>query len=128
MVQNKIKNSSTLVNLNVGGSLKQVSRELLTKYKNSLLEKTFSGSFDLKTIDEHVFLERDSKVFDMMLNYLRYDRNYVPKNVDDETKRLFEMEIQHWGVQSEQYIKDRLPKVLVDLLASEPDFDPKSKK
>ena len=45
----------------------------------------------------------------MVLNYLRYDTNYIPKNVNEETKRLFDMEIQYWGIEQEQYIETKLP-------------------
>jgi len=46
-----------------------------------------------------VFLDRDPKIFDMVLNYLRYDTHYIPKNVNEEVKRLFDMEIQFWGIE-----------------------------
>jgi len=67
----------------------------------------FSKANQLKEreTDEEVFLDRDPVLFDMMLNYLRYDRNYTPKEVDKETKRLFEMEIKYWGVASAEYYK-----------------------
>ena len=45
----------------------------------------------------------------MMLNYLRNDRNYTPKEVSKETKRLFEMELKYWGVASADYFKSKLP-------------------
>ena len=41
----------------------------------------------------------------MLLNYLRFDRDYTPKEVDKETKRLFDMELKHWEVASEDYYK-----------------------
>ena len=97
-VSEKSNNSDQVIKLNIGGNLKQVSKELLTTVKDSLLDKTFSGKHNLKTVNDHYFLDRDPKIFDMVLNYLRYDTNYMPKNVDSETKRLFEMEIEHWGI------------------------------
>ena len=59
----------------------------------------------------------------MMLNYLRYDRDYTPKEVDKETKRLFEMELKYWGVASAEYYKTKLPQELIDLLESEPEIE-----
>lgn len=85
--------------LNVGGNLKEVSRELLTTVSDSLLKKTFSGKHNLKSVNGAVFLDRDPKIFDMVLNYLRYDTHYIPKNVNEEVKRLFDMEIQFWGIE-----------------------------
>ena len=95
--------------MNVGGNFKQVSKELLTTVSDSLLQKTFSGKHNLKAFNGNVFLDRDPKIFDMVLNYLRYDTNYIPKNVNEETKRLFDMEIQYWGIEQEQYIETKLP-------------------
>ena len=40
----------------------------------------------------------------MMLNYLRNDGNYIPKNVDPETKSLFGIEVLHWGVETKNFI------------------------
>ena len=63
-----------------------MSRQLLTSVKGSLLEKMFGGKHQLdKTPDDEVFLERDPKIFDMVLNYLRYDRKYLPESADSET-------------------------------------------
>ena len=73
--------------------------------KDSLLERTFSGRFSLKTHEGIVFIDRDPKIFEMLLNYLRHDRNYFPKNVDPETKKLFCMEVLHWGVETPDFIE-----------------------
>lgn len=89
MINDRAHNSDQIVKLNVAGNRKEVSKELLTKVKGSLMESTFSGKHHLKTIDDHIFLDREPKVFDMLLNYLRHEGNYVPKKVDDETKTLF---------------------------------------
>ena len=81
----------------------------MTKVDGSLLQRTFSREYDQKEIDDEIFLDRDPKIFDMMLNYLRNDRKYVPKKVDDESIRLFELELKHWGVVSVDYFKAKLP-------------------
>jgi len=65
----------------------------------------FTKTLEMKETDEEVFLDRDPKIFDMMLNYLRYNRDYTPKDVDKETKRLFEMELKYWGVATADYYK-----------------------
>ena len=89
MINARAANSDQIVRLNVGGNRKEVSKELLTKVKGSLMESTFGGKHQLKAVDEHIFLDRDSRVFDMLLNYLRHEGNYVPKKIDEETKTLF---------------------------------------
>ena len=64
----------------------------------------------------------------MLLNYLRNDRKYHPKKVDEESIRLFELELKHWGVASADYFKSKLPQELIDLLESEPEIEKDSEK
>jgi len=54
-------------------------------------------------------LDRDPRIFEMLLNYLRHDRKYVPAKVEPEQIRLFELELKHWGVASADYFKSKLP-------------------
>ena len=82
---------------------------MLCTVDGSLLQKTFSREHNGRGSDEEIFLNRDSKIFEMMLNYLRHDRKYVPAKVDDESLRLFELELKHWGVASADYFKAKLP-------------------
>ena len=81
----------------------------MTGVKGSLLEKRFSREYDQKEIEDEIFLDRDPKTFEMMLNYLRHERKYIPKKVDEESIRLFELELKHWGVASADYFKAKLP-------------------
>ena len=104
--------------MNIGGTVKIVSKVLLTSVKGSLLEKTFSGKHNLNKIDDHVFLDRDPRIFDLVLNYLRYDQNYIPKEIDVETKRLFEMEVHFWDLGN--FIESKLSKQLLEMLKTEP--------
>jgi len=76
--------------------------------EDSLLERTFSGRFNLKTVKDAVYLDRDPKIFEMLLNYLRHNRNYIPQNVDAETKKLFCMEVIHWGVETPDFIEAQM--------------------
>lgn len=100
--------------------MKQVSKSLLTSVPGSLLEKTFSGKHQLKKLDDHVFLDRDPRIFEMVLNYLRYDCKYFPRDVDSETRRIFEMEIHYWELGN--FIEPKLPKSLIDMLKTEPNI------
>lgn len=94
----KARNSEQVIKINIGGVKKELSRELVTSVEGSLMEKTFSGNCTLKTVDQHVFLDRDPRIFEMVLNFLRHDGNYMPEFSNDETKQLFEMELKYWGV------------------------------
>ena len=82
-----------------------MSRELLTSVDKSLLKKKFKKDVNnqKQASEEEVFLDRDPAIFDMMLNYLRHETNYTPKDVSKETKRLFDIEIKYWGVASSDY-------------------------
>ena len=82
----------------------------------------FSGKHELKAADGVVFLDRNPRIFDMVLDYLRHDGDYFPKDVDDETKNLFIMEINHWGV-SEKLIEKKMPYFLIDMLKEKPKAD-----
>ena len=48
LIEEKSRNSNDVVHINVGGTVKTVSRELLTSVEGSLLERTFSGRHALK--------------------------------------------------------------------------------
>jgi len=86
------------------------------------LEITFSGKQELKAADGVLFLDRNPKIFDMVLDYLRHDGNYFPKNVDEETKSLFVLELNHWGV-SEKLIEQKMPFLLIDMMKEPPKAD-----
>ena len=49
----------------------------------------------------------------MVLDYLRHNGNYIPTNLDSETKILFNLEINYWGIGIDKIIESRLPKELV---------------
>ena len=91
-----------------------MSKELLTSVAGSLLEKTFSGKHNLKKVEDNIFIDRDPKIFEMILNYLRYDCNYIPKDITTEQKRLFEMEVHYWSIGN--FIEPKLPKNLMNML------------
>ena len=101
---------------------------MLTTVDGSVLQKTFSRDHGQKEIDEEIFLDRDPRIFEMLLNYLRHDRKYIPAKVDPESLRLFELELKHWGVASADYFKAKLPQELIDLLESEPEIEKDSEK
>jgi len=52
----------------------------------------------MNTIDNKVFLDRDPDIFKHMINYIRSDRKYLPQDVNQDVKKLLEMEIKFWGV------------------------------
>lgn len=61
----------------------------------------FSGDISglNKDANGKIFLDRDPKIFNLMLNYIRHEGNFSPNNVSlQEDKILFELELKHWGL------------------------------
>ncbi len=56
---------------------------------------------DLKIIDNEVFLDRDGKTFEALVNYLRNDRKVFPEFQDRNMENLFYKELHYWGIDLE---------------------------
>lgn len=100
----KINNyaESDMIKLNVGGThMLASSRRVLCQVKGSSLEKMFSGMHKLQMIDDHVFLDRDGKTFEIMLNYLRYDRKLWPDFRSEGEQKLLQQELLFWGIRDD---------------------------
>ena len=92
---------SEVVALNVGGTHHLMTeRDVLTLVKGSILEKMFNGMHQLKKIDNEVFLDRDGKTFQYLVNYLRNDREVFPEFVDPNDEIQFFKEMDFWGIQT----------------------------
>ena len=52
----------------------QTEKDVLQSVRGSTLSKLFSDMHELKIIDDEVFLDRDGKTFEALVNYLRNDR------------------------------------------------------
>ena len=81
----------------MGGSVDNlsVSRQLLCSISGSDLANTFNGRHELALIDGKVFLDRNPKIFNMVLDYLRNDR--APFSIEDQTiSDLFKYELEYW--------------------------------
>ena len=70
-----VKIDSEVVSLNIGGNVHiQTEKDVLRSVPDSLLAKMFSDMHELKQINEEVFLDRDGKTFETLVNYLRNER------------------------------------------------------
>ena len=58
----------------------------------------FSGLHELKVIDNQVFLDRDGKAFQHLVNYLRNDRELLPEFNDPNDENQFYKELDFWKV------------------------------
>jgi hypothetical protein len=75
MIKDMVNLDSEIVAINVGGTHNMMTeRDILRQVPGSTLEKMFNGMHDLKKIDDKVFLDRDGKCFQYLVNYLRNDR------------------------------------------------------
>lgn len=74
-----------------------MGRDNLTKVEGSLLESYFSGRVEHTLTDEgRIFLDRDPEAFSHMINFLRSDNKYLPKEANTDVKiRLFQ-EFKYW--------------------------------
>lgn len=96
-----VKIDSEVVSLNVGGNVHiQTEKEVLQSVPGSLLAKMFSDMHELKKIDGEVFLDRDGKTFETLVNYLRNERRVFPEFVDKNMENHFFKELHWWGIDS----------------------------
>ena len=55
---------SEVLSINIGGTNTiMVSQKVITSVPDSSLAKMFNGMHQLKRVDDHIFLDRDSKTF-----------------------------------------------------------------
>ena len=98
-IKGMINLDSEVVSLNVGGTHHlKTERDVLRLCKGSTLEKMFNGMHDLKKIDDAVFLDRDGKTFQYLVNYLRNDRTVFPEFMDKNDEVHFFKELDFWKV------------------------------
>ena len=90
---------SEVVSLNVGGTHHlKTERDVLRLCKGSTLEKMFNGMHELKKIDDAVFLDRDGRTFQYLVNYLRNDRTVFPEFMDKNDEIHFFKELDYWKI------------------------------
>jgi uncharacterized protein YbaP (TraB family) len=79
--------------------------------QGSLLAKLFSDMHQLKMVDGEVFIDRDGKTFETLVNYLRNERKIFPEFVDKNMENHFYKELHFWGIDQhnrqwqEKYLK-----------------------
>jgi hypothetical protein len=75
---------------------------LLASVPNSNLAMMFNQLHELKYTDEkEVFLDRDGKTFEILLNYLRNDRKIFPDFKEKHEENLFFKELHFWNIDEE---------------------------
>ena len=94
---------SEVVSLNVGGTHHMMTEtKVLQSCPDSILAKMFSGEHNLKKVgpedDQKIFLDRDGRTFQHLVNYLRNERDTWPEFVDPNDEVQFLKELDWWKV------------------------------
>ena len=78
----------------------------------------------LKKVDESIFLDRDGRTFQTLVNYLRNDRRIYPEFDNQNEQRLFTEELNYWGIKDdrleERRIEAKFAPEVVEMLKIEP--------
>jgi len=75
---------------------------MLTSIRDSELAKLF------KEKESHFILDRNPVIFNYVLEFLRSDGIYIPKNEDEKEKSLFVDELKHWGIECHQNCQNEI--------------------
>ena len=84
-IESRVTHASDIIELDVGGVTEgfKVRRSLLCTIKGSALETMFSGRHSLPLLENgKVFVDRDPRVFLLLINYLRNNMVF-PKKIDE---------------------------------------------
>lgn len=79
---------------------------------------------ELKKVDQSIFLDRDGKTFQTLINYLRNERKIYPEFESQNEQRLFSEELNFWGIkddrQEEKRLEVKFPAEMIEMLKIEP--------
>ena len=87
--------SNTIVKLNIGGTLYEVSRSLINSFSDSMLCSIVSNKWK-EGSEEQIFIERDGHRFRYVLDYMRDGNVNLPRG--ECTKSLF-TELDYFGIE-----------------------------
>ena len=88
-----------IISLNIGGSNHiQTEKEVLQSVEGSKLAKLFSEMHELKKVNDEVFIDRDGKTFETLVNYLRNKRKVFPEFDNKNEENMFHKEVNFWGI------------------------------
>jgi len=100
-------NAASRMRLNVGGYKFETTLQTLS-HAHSMLSCMFSGNFTLVYDNEgYVFIDRDGKWFNLILNFLRDGKIEIPKDPLDYAQLIIEIEYYCFNEMLE-YIYNRL--------------------
>lgn len=109
---------SPILTLDCGGQgTVKASKALLCSFPGSVLERTFNGYHSHTKLGEDIFIDREAKPFQHVVNYLRYRQGYHPIFETRNEEDLFIRELEFWGIKTkifgqaieEKKLCDKLP-------------------
>ena len=71
----------------------------------------FNGLHELKKIDGEVFLDRDGRTFQYLVNYLRNNREVFPEFIDPNDEIHFFKELDFWKIPTRTQTARKQPTV-----------------
>jgi hypothetical protein len=89
-----------IVQLNVGGKHYEVSRDTLERCKGSMLASLISSNWREGNSDdsEPIFIDRNGRLFEYVLDYLRTNKVHVPLSV---SRSALQEELEYFGVDAD---------------------------
>ena len=84
--------------LNLRGQELSVNRSVLTQVKGSTLNEIFTDLDKVPNQQEGEFfqIDRDPLIFELLVEYLKSERRYIPKDLSGQLRRKLEAEIKYW--------------------------------
>ena len=102
LIRSKVAYDSEVVKLNIGGQSHLLcEKQLLTSVPESDLATLFNDMHELKKVNDEVFLDRNGKTFETLIDYLRNDRKVFPEFEDRNQENYFFKELHYWNIDIE---------------------------
>ena len=97
---NKRENKNEKIIIDIGGKIQIISKALLLKYPNSVLGAIFNNHIKLPKRNGNIFIDRDPKIFSLMLFYLQ--NLSLPNFANEIEEKDFFDEISFWKIPIKQ--------------------------
>ena len=94
-----IETKRKIVRLNVGGTHYEVSRDTLERCKGSMLASLISDHWNEGSLhDEPIFIDRNGRLFEYILDYLRMNQCHLPLSVK---RAAVQEEFEYYGIDAD---------------------------
>lgn len=108
MVNEKYTHGGELFQLNVSGVTDGflLNKELLCSVPNTAMEAKFSGRHVIEKVNGQVYLNRNPRIFLMLIDYLRMGQK-IPQIKEEYDIQMFEEELRYWAFDSPEEQKKK---------------------